>query len=302
MRLSSLVPLCVIRVFAVAATVGACVLSQPAGALIVQPTGSLPSGLPTDAVGTWGGNAGAVAIGESWVLTTRHQDAGTPLRTVTIAGETYNALSENQIIIDAGTDLRLVKLTDQSTGEDAVLTTYVDLYSGAITNPVAIAGFGPTIGAFNVDGYDWSGSLNNSNGLTFGQNTVDGTAVLGSGTYSGMTVLVADFDQAPGAGSVAYEATGSFGDSGGGWFVQDGGNFLLVGLTHGVEIDGDDDFDGSTTNNDPVSQAFFGQQFIAVDLRPFVDEINALMIPEPTAALALVLPCILSMVRSRRRA
>ncbi len=270
---------------------------NPASALIVQHSvgATLPSGLPLDAVGTWGNNAGAVAVAPGWVLTTRHQDslASPPDRTVVIDGNSYTADVDNQILFDSGgttVDLRLVPIFDGS-GDPAELTSFVEVYDGSLGIPTltAITGFGPTIGSADTDGFDWLGTFNNANGLHVGQNNIDLVDSLGGGTYSGMSVLVADFDELgtsdPG-GSVDFEATGSFGDSGGAWFVNDGGTWKITGLTHGVEF-----------NNDHNAQAFFGQQFLAVDLRDFATTINN--IPEP-AALTLLLSGT-ALLRSRRR-
>jgi len=255
-------------------TLGLALLTAPASAVIVQNTGgSLPTGLPSQTVGTWGNFAGAVAVAPSWVLTTRHQEGGgLPLvdRQVVIDGQTYDANASNQIVLDPSTDLRLVKLTDPNTGVDANLGSFVDLYEGSVVGQTfAVNGFGPTIGSPNgTSGFDWSGPQNNSNGLTWGQNRIDGTNTSGQPDFMGMALLRADFDDAAGLSNVPFEATLAPGDSGGGWFIFDDGEYQLVGLT-------------SSINNDPSNihdaDAFFSQQFFAVDIRPFVTQINNLI-------------------------
>ncbi|MEM8496300.1 MAG: PEP-CTERM sorting domain-containing protein, partial [Planctomycetota bacterium] len=64
----------------------------------------------------------------------------------------------------------------------------------------------------------------------------------------------------------------SFGDSGGSWFVNDNGTWKVAGLTHAIEIDGDDDGIASTTNDDYDAQAFFGQKIFATDLTAFASD------------------------------
>jgi len=289
----------------------------PAVGLIVQPTagGTMLAGVPTDAVGTWGNNAGAVAVAPGWVLTTRHQDSLTnPVdRTVVFDGTSYTADVDNQILFDNGgttVDARLVPLLDSS-GNAASLTNFVEVYDGGISSlgvtVTAITGYGPQAGAAvaasgsDPGGFDWLGNLNNNNPLGVGQNRISSLDTLSQGTFSGMDVFVADFDQ-PGTGGFNgardFEATASFGDSGGGWFINDGGTWKIAGLTHAISIDGDDDMNISTTNDNFNAQAFFGQEILATDLRAFASTINN--VPEPTS-LAFLLSGSLLMA-SRRRA
>lgn len=252
----------------------------PAHALIVQPsTATLTPTTPSGAVGRWGGNAGAVAIAPNYVLTTRHQDGNTgALRDVVFNGVTYD--SAESWTFGSNIDLQLVRI--EKDGADANLTQYVALYDSAITSgttTVLVSGYGPTIGpADGSDGYDWAGTTNNANALNFGQNRVDATGAIDEGTYAGMEVLQVDFDQAGVAGSREYEATFGIGDSGGGWFVAEGGQWKLVGLTFGIDND--------EAGVHPAD-AFFGQTALAVDIRPYVDDINAIIVPEPATAVLL---------------
>lgn len=282
-------------------------VTVPASALIVQPSGgaTLPTDLPLDAVGTWGSNAAAVAVAPGWVLTTRHQNSlASPANVnVVIDGNTYVTDVANQILFDSGgntVDLRLVPILDGS-GDPAELTSFVEVYSGSLAIPTlsAITGFGPTIGSPDTDGFDWMGTFTNTNGLNVGQNNIDLVSDLTEGTYSGMSVLVADFDELGIGGSVDFEATGSFADSGGAWFVNDGGTWKITGLTHSVQLDGDDQIpaDGAGSFE---AQAFFGQQFFAVDVRDFATTINN--IPEPTSLTLLLNGTALLGTRRRRDA
>ncbi|MEM1028481.1 MAG: PEP-CTERM sorting domain-containing protein [Planctomycetota bacterium] len=264
-----------------AGVVGVTLVSLSANALIVQPGGpgeSLPTDLPLDAIGKWGNNAAAVAVAPGWVLTTRHQDVlnNPPDRNVVFDGVTYVADTDAQITFGDNIDLRLVPIFEN--GEAATLSSFVGIYDGTIsprTTTTVLVGFGPTIGEADTDGFDWAGSLNANNGLNVGQNRINTTDTISGGTYSGMSVLVADFDRdgtlGPN-GAVEFEATASFGDSGGSWFVNDNGTWKVAGLTHAIEIDGDDDGIASTTNDDYDAQAFYGQKIFATDLTGFASD------------------------------
>ena len=221
-----------------AALVGSGLWAGSASAVIVQNTGgTLPSDIPTQALGTWGNNAGAVAVGSEWVLTTRHQDNGQLNRQVEIDGQTYNARVQDQIILDPAVDLRLVRLTDVGTGDPANLSTTVDIFTGNPVNQTAvITGYGPTIGSADPggDGFNLSGPANNSNGLSIGQNRIQNITTVAS-EFPSMSVISADFDDAAGFGDVPFEATLAGGDSGGAWFLQQDGEWKLAGLTHAID-------------------------------------------------------------------
>ncbi len=275
------------RIGSVAAGLWLAVVALPAAGLIVQPgSGDVAPGLPTAAFGTWGGNAGAVAVAPGWVLTTRHQDvlSNPPNRTVVIDGESYTADVSRQVLLGSNIDLRLVPLTQG--GSDATVDTWLSVYDGAISGAaVSITGYGPTIGTLVSDGYDWAGTQNNANGLSIGRNTVDFVATIDNpaSTYDGMQVLVAHFDES----GIEFEATGGPGDSGGTWLVFDDGQWQIAGLSFAVELDAEGEYD---------ADAFFGQQFVAVDARPYASIINS--IPEPTSALLL---CVGGLLLVRRR-
>ncbi|MEE9404802.1 MAG: hypothetical protein V3V20_07910, partial [Algisphaera sp.] len=212
----------------------------PASALIVQGSGSgiaMPS-VVSNALGRWGGNAGAVAVASEWVLTTRHQDslASPPNRTVVLDGSSYTALaSDPASVVNLNADLRLVRIQNTD-GSTANLTATLDVYDGpTLTTGTALTlgGFGPGLGAASgADGFAHAGANNNTNPQRFGTNTLDAQGALDDpGTiYDTMGVLVADFDDIG-----ASESTVGPGDSGGVWLMNDGGTFKITGLTFAVD-------------------------------------------------------------------
>ena len=256
---------------------GLALASAPASAVVVQPTGgSLPANLPSaDVFGRWGGNAAAIAVGSEWVLTNRHQDIGLVDRQVTIAGQTYDALASNQIVLDDNNDLRLVRLTDINTGAAAQLTEFAELSTvNAQGQTALIGGFGPTIGAALPDGFDYGGPLNNSNPLVFGQNQIDLTPNINSvipvpgGTLelTGIETLRIDFDNPFFGGAVDFEAILGPGDSGGAFFVEQDGALRLAGLNHAI-----------TEGTADQADAFFGQQAFAIDLTSYAEQIERIV-------------------------
>ena len=209
-----------------------------AGVVLHPPSGGgqeqVPPGQrPSDAVvGRWDGTGSCVAIGPSRVLTTRHQHGEVGL-TVEIDGVAYVV---SRYFSHPRADLRLAELT--LGGAPANLSEYVEPYrqSDEVSQVLVIGGYGLGRGQeLQTDGmtyaYQWAPGPNDT--LRWGRNRVDGTST----AYGGYTtkVLVADFDDVGGGGHVTYEAALGDHDSGGGWFVNDGGQWKLAGLSRGVE-------------------------------------------------------------------
>ena len=212
---------------------------------IVLHTGSgEPGDRPNDEVVVrWSSNASAVAIGPSWLLTTRHQN--TSPATVSIGGVTYYCVyHENWNGGQTGNaDIRLVKLLDD-VGEDAQLSHYVDIYTthNETGKNIVIAGYGKGRGtelrtSGTLYGYEWENSGNVI--LRWGSNKVIGF-VTGGGQYTSY-VITADFD-GPGEGdSTPYEGTVAEYDSGGGWFIKTSSIWKVAGLIWGCEHAGEDE-------------------------------------------------------------
>jgi hypothetical protein len=180
-------------------------------------------------VGRWGSNASCVAVSSNSVITTRHQggDVNTP---VEIGGHTYLV---SQIWSHSTADLRVAKLYG------ANLTGFVSLYTNTNeqSKSIVVGGYGKGRGSQLDDyGYTWAGASNQIQ--RWGQNIVDYNSI---GTGAGCTsyVIVADFDRLGVTGAQQYEAALAVWDSGGGWFIYDGNQWKIAGLSRGVEHSGE---------------------------------------------------------------
>ncbi len=206
----------------------------PAGAVILFPQDDPPTGLVThgpDVIGRWSTNATAVAISPNTIITVRHQGGGVGT-SVWFGGIQYQVVGE---AASPGVDLRVCRIATMS-GAAANLATYASLYTGTdeIDQVVTLGGYGMTRGApltatdGTVYGYQWTGSSNTTE--TWGRNTIDETGTQALSPYSS-EVLIAHFD-GPGSSSyVPYEASIASWDSGGGWFVQNGSTWQVMGLS-----------------------------------------------------------------------
>lgn len=204
-----------------------------------------------DVVGRWGENASCVAIAPNYVLTTRHQGGGVGTA-VEIGGVTYTVESvwnhpnrahptqpEYSVV-----DLRVAKL------HSANLSEYVDLYTDTDepnhSGYMAVGGFGlgrrkdgELTSGGKVYGYSWQNRSVyknftqrwGTNIVTAAQNNM--TSSNGSGTIKyNLDIVFSAFDD---PGDTVYEASVAEFDSGGGWFIDDGGEWKLAGITRGVE-------------------------------------------------------------------
>ena len=191
----------------------------------------------------WSSNASAVAIGPSWLITTRHQI--TSPATVQIDGVTYRCLYQTdwQGGPTGKADMRLVKLLTE-TGEEAQLEKYVGLYIWSLEKgqQVVIGGYGKGRGATLRSGgiaygYAWAESGNTT--LRWCHNVVDNTeSNHESGLYTN-AILIGDFDGVGEGGATFYEGAPAEYDSGGGWFIRVGALWYLAGLSQDVEREGE---------------------------------------------------------------
>ena len=193
-------------------------------------------------VGWWDINASFVVVAPNWIITTRHQN--TSPSAVTIAGVSYTCHYKDEWTggpaekPPGGADIRLVRLTTAD-GGNPNLANYASPYADTNENglPVVIGGYGKGRGSSLVDGnnvlygYTWSGSDNQTQ--RWGQNKVDGW---GTGKGAGYTsyVIEAYFDGNDVPDAQQYEAAVAEWDSGGGWFIEDGGVWKTAGLSRAV--------------------------------------------------------------------
>lgn len=238
-----------------------CGLGTAAPAGVLHPSGDPFAGdKPVDAVvGRWGSNASCVAIGEQYIITTRHQGGGVGNVSVVFGAGTYDVA---EIFAHSAADLRVVRL-EPTGGAPAVLGSWVDVYAGTdeVGKTAVIGGYGKRRGSTLLDGngdpyaYDWTGAANDI--LTWGRQNIDGTEIA-----SGMDVLSADFDAAdapedPGNARqwVEHELGLASWDSGGGVFLKDGvGGWDVAGLGRTVERIGESRFRSPITGDlDPDS-------------------------------------------------
>jgi autotransporter-associated beta strand protein len=213
-------------------------LAGPAFGLVLFPTDEAAPALhPNDAViGQWYEPSGAlkgscVAIGSSYVLTTRHQ-GGEPGYSVTIGGVNYPVL---ETFDDYSIDIRIARIAANLTYTVAPYTDNKELFKTLV-----LGGFGRVRGADITSGsltygYQWGDP---SPAVRWGANRVDG---ISTGSYRGLTsdVLLGHFDALGLANHRASEAAPAEFDSGGGWFIDvstDGtGDWRLAGLSRFTE-------------------------------------------------------------------
>ena len=265
--------------------VGAAILLPAAVSYgVVLHTDVQPADRPADAViGRWGVNASCVAVSPDYVLTTTHQggDTTTP---VVLGGVAY--------VIETITDhptanLRVVKIK-KADGSPANLAAYVGLYeaSDEIGKEIALGGFGKGRGSpLQTGGLTYGYSWAPEDNLTerWGTNKVRGLGADG-GTY----VIKIDFTGPSDAGATAYECVPAEFDSGGGWFIKDGGSWRLAGLTKSVEHYGESWFRSKTDPTRPDADLSF-----AVRISSYAGWIQQQApapppIPEPASLVLLV--------------
>jgi hypothetical protein len=208
-------------------------IAAPGWGIILHPDGEpaeWPDGLDLNVVGQWGANASAVAIGPNHILTTRHQKGGIGTE-VSFDGQVFVVEHETPL---GQADIRVARIATPD-GGPANLSTCAGLYtSGSERNrEFVVVGTGRTRGETILDawdrpkGYAWSSTrdllhgTNKVNSLSYGESVSGYTSDL----------LKADFDGPGAGGATSYEASVADHDSGGGWFIQSDGRWLVAGLS-----------------------------------------------------------------------
>jgi hypothetical protein len=144
-------------------------------------------------------------------------------------------------------DIQLVRVTTPD-GDAASLEHYAEPHSGRdeTDKDIVVGGYGDGRGVVLdtngiIYGYDWQEAANTT--LRFGTNRIEGTV---DGVFDGYTsdVIYGDFDGLGEGQSTIYESTIGGHDSGGGWFIKDGGGWKVAGLSRGVETHFEQGHDG----------------------------------------------------------
>jgi len=201
--------------------------------LVLHPDSNVvPADKPeNDVVGRWA-TASCVAIGSNHVLTARHI-SGQVGTIVKIAGADYRVAQEFNL---SSADLRITRIITLD-GQLANLENYVPLNTNKheAGKTGVLAGFGKGRGntLYTDDiayGYSWTGD---NTIQRWGANKVNGYSVA-SDSYASQ-VIWGDFDGINEGGFVTSEAIPALWDSGGGWFIKDGGAWKVAGIIRGVE-------------------------------------------------------------------
>jgi len=198
--------------------------------IVLHPDGEPNLAIWTDrpdsnTVGRWGTNASCVAISSNHVITTKHQGTSA---FVEIGGITYTV---DQVWTYPTADFRVVKL------HSANLKSYVPMYTDIdeIGKPIVIGGFGKRREpADTTNPYAWTTEGSNVNNLLlFGTNEIDGDDFIdGDGSSYDSDILIAHFNR---SSASDYECTIAYFDSGGGWFIDDNGQWKVAGLSRGLK-------------------------------------------------------------------
>ncbi|MCU0315820.1 MAG: hypothetical protein MUC92_04445 [Fimbriimonadaceae bacterium] len=189
-------------------------------------------------VGRFSG-ASAVAIAPNWFISAEHVN-GT---TVLLNGQTYNVVENivapltpnvfgNPPTIAERADLRLLRVA-----ETVPVGQFSSMFFGNATGRIAtMVGFGDT-GIQTANGYSiTSGS---SGTRRRAQNVIDGLAVARFDNGPGWLTYYYTLDNPSSSNYLAGEGGIAGGDSGGGWFVFDNGEWKLTGISSAIgRLDG----------------------------------------------------------------
>lgn len=234
-----------------------------------------------------GVGASGVLINSRWVLTAWHVAVGQTAGNMSFnIGGSSRSVSEIHLLAAAsasfatvaldGTDLALLRLTDEVLG-----VSTASLYTGGseLNSVVSVAGFGGR--GTGSSGANVGGGVRSAM-----RNTVDFYGTPGTnggigGTTTRTGVLLMDFDNPDGstavmgsATPVALEGNVAGGDSGGGLFIEQNGQFLLAGITSFRSTGGNSGYNSLSG-------------FASVDFNAGWIESTINPVPEPMTLLAL---------------
>lgn len=249
-----------------------------------------------DASGTYlGYNA---STGRGWVLSANHV---TVPGNITVGGTSYAVIGSGSQI--GSSDLKLYQFASAT---DPGLAAVPLANALTLSEGQDVLMFGRGFTTSTSSPYAWSDpSTDDANGIRWGTNTIQSLANINLGSVTSPSLqryLVTDFDGPGDAGTTAFDAQASLGDSGGGMFVMSAGSWSLAGVAHFVD-DGPDFLEAPETGDgvvDPSQYGDFSAYSDASSRALEITNITGTLIPEPSSAM-LACAGLLPFLRRTRR-
>lgn len=252
--------------------------------------------------GYWGNlvsvsNASGIYLGYNatsltgWVLSAEH--IGPEPTSITVAGNSYS-------VIGLGTQVGTTDLILYEIGGgmgDPALPTFgsVPLATTAATSGEFLIMTGRGFTTSSTYPYPWANpGVDGLNGMRWGTNTVEFNATIGD------NFIITDFDAPASPQTTAFEGQASVGDSGGGIFINRGGQWVLSGIAYFV--DAGPVFD-PTVGGQMADPAEYGDYTGYTDINSYLPTINGItgtLIPEPSTGLLAMVVGSVVLIRRRR--
>jgi hypothetical protein len=254
-------------------------------------------------------NASGVYLGynpstsRGWVLSAAHINP--TATTINVAGNAYTVTGSGTQI--GTSDLKLFEIGGGISDPALPVLPTVLLASMAASVDEFLLMTGRGFTGSSTSPYPWiDPGENDANGMRWGTNTVEGTALINFGTVEDPDIhpyIYMDFDDDGDPGATAYDGQGALGDSGGGIFIYRAGQWELSGIAHFID-DGPDFLESAPeTGNGITENSLEHGDFTAYsDVYAKVGTINGLtgtLIPEPSVISLLGLAALALLRRSR---